>query len=409
MAEQINSVLVVCIDRDDDLGRKAGIQGPVVGKQKNLNAAAKLALRDPGESDANCMFAAVKKFEEVKSFYANVEVATLTGVGKTGFESDKRINEQLDSVLEKFPADAFVLVTDGAEDDQVIPILQSRAKIISKELVVIKQAKEVEGAYYAVKEALRDPLLAKIFFGIPGIVLLVLVLLPNAGSQVVMAGLGALLLLYGFGFWDRISAFFRTFSKSVTSQRTSFPFYLATLLVLSFGVLSAYNQFQASRETNLLIKGVDSAFIALFFAIISIELYLFGRSLDAVHAKRAYTLRRHFLTGTSTLLIWFILDSGKNVFVGKADLGVFLIVTLFSFGLFLIAFKASEVLDVRGKLTKLWVGLPVYDKSGKWVGKVESVAPTKKNLTYTLIKTKEKSTVETNKINYREGRVYLSA
>ena len=49
--------------------------------------------------------------------------------------TDKRINEQLDYVLDSFHADAFILVTDGAEDDQVIPILQSRAPIISKEII----------------------------------------------------------------------------------------------------------------------------------------------------------------------------------------------------------------------------------------------------------------------------------
>ena len=144
MAEKTKSVLVVCVDRDDDFGRKAGIEGPIIGKKANLNAAAKLALADPEDSDSNTVFAAVKKMQEAKKLYANVEVVTLTGAGKFGLESDKRINEQLDSVMEKFPADAFILVTDGAEDDQVLPILQSRAPVISKETLIIKQAKEIE-------------------------------------------------------------------------------------------------------------------------------------------------------------------------------------------------------------------------------------------------------------------------
>ena len=126
--------MIVCIDRDNDLGRKTTVQGPVIGREANLKAASKLALADPSEADANTMFAAVNKFDELKPKYPNLEIVTLTGVGKSGFESDKMINEQLDTVLEKFPAEGFVLVTDGAEDDQVIPILQSRAKIISKQI-----------------------------------------------------------------------------------------------------------------------------------------------------------------------------------------------------------------------------------------------------------------------------------
>ena len=74
--------------------------------------------------------------------------------------------------LENFPADGIILVTDGAEDDQTIPILQSRAPIISKETVIIKQAKEMESAYYSLKEALGDPDIARIVFLIPGIVIL---------------------------------------------------------------------------------------------------------------------------------------------------------------------------------------------------------------------------------------------
>ena len=86
MAEKTKSVLVVCVDRDDDFGRKAGIEGPIIGKKANLNAAAKLALADPEDSDSNTVFAAVKKMQEAKKLYANVEVVTLTGAGK--FEID---------------------------------------------------------------------------------------------------------------------------------------------------------------------------------------------------------------------------------------------------------------------------------------------------------------------------------
>ncbi|MDO8427830.1 MAG: DUF373 family protein, partial [Candidatus Diapherotrites archaeon] len=134
--EKPKTVIVVCVDRDNDLGRKTGIEGPVIGRARNVNAAKALALKDPTESDANTMFAAVKKLEEIKNEFPKIEVVTLTGKGKLGFASDKRINEQLDLLTEKFNIQGFVLVTDGMEDDQVIPLLQSRAKIISKETVI---------------------------------------------------------------------------------------------------------------------------------------------------------------------------------------------------------------------------------------------------------------------------------
>ena len=46
MAKDFENVLIICADRDNDLGKKADIAGPVIGRKANLNAAAKLALAE---------------------------------------------------------------------------------------------------------------------------------------------------------------------------------------------------------------------------------------------------------------------------------------------------------------------------------------------------------------------------
>ena len=56
-------LLIVCVDRDNDIEVKTGIKTPVVGKDLCLNAATKLALSDPEEADANAIFAAVKEYD----------------------------------------------------------------------------------------------------------------------------------------------------------------------------------------------------------------------------------------------------------------------------------------------------------------------------------------------------------
>lgn len=409
---RIGSVLVLCVDRDNDLGRKAGVSGPIVGRQANLNAAAKLALADPEDSDVNGLFAAVRKFDEVKALYQNAEIATLVGQGKTGMESDKKINEQLDAVMEKFPADGIVLVTDGAEDAQVIPILQSRAKIVSVETVVIKQAKQVEGAFYAIKEALKDPFLSKAFIGVPGIILVLLIALPFYGFnalQIIVGAIGVLMLLYGFGIYSATAGAVTGFTKSVSTQRVSFPFYIATLLVLAFGVVSAYSSFLMNQGLPIIELSLGSVFQLIFFIMLAAILFLLGKGIDAVHLKKAFYLRRYFLTGVSAILIWIILDSARTVFVGTADLGYFLLATGISFALFAIAFRASNALDVRGKITKLLVGLPVYNKTGEWVGKVEAVNAAKKSIDYLEIKTKKSQTAKKEEFFLAEGRIVLSS
>ncbi|MDO8647536.1 MAG: DUF373 family protein [Candidatus Diapherotrites archaeon] len=408
MADKTKSVLVVAVDRDDDFGRKAKISGPILGRKANLNAAAKLALEDPEDSDSNCTFAAVKKFQEAKKLYANVEVVTLTGVGKFGLESDKRINEQLDNVLEKFPADAFILVTDGAEDDQVIPILQSRAPIISKETVIVKQAKEIESTYYAIKEALKDPFLQKVVFGIPGILLLTIMILPTIGTQLVLGGFGVFMLIYGFGIFDWVAGIVRTITKSISTQRSSFPFYIATVFVFGFGIISSYTSFYANPAIDVISAGIEAVVQLVFFTFIASELFILGKTIDLIHFKRAYRIRNYFLSGIAIVLIWYILDSGRNVIVQKTDLYSFLIAIAISFAAFALSFKVSEAFDVRKKITKLLIGLPVYSKKGEWVGKVEDISKDKQSIEYSLIKGKEKARAKRTEFILKEGRILLS-
>ena len=50
--------LVITIDRDNDLGVKAGIRGPVIGRKATLTAALKLGIADPEESDTNAILGA---------------------------------------------------------------------------------------------------------------------------------------------------------------------------------------------------------------------------------------------------------------------------------------------------------------------------------------------------------------
>ena len=44
-------VLVLTVDRDNDLGIKTSIRGPVVGRRQVLTAALKLGIADPEERD----------------------------------------------------------------------------------------------------------------------------------------------------------------------------------------------------------------------------------------------------------------------------------------------------------------------------------------------------------------------
>ncbi|MBU1120754.1 MAG: DUF373 family protein [archaeon] len=405
MPSKYSKVMVLCIDRDNDIGRKTGIEGPITGRKNNLETATKLALADPGESDANCIFGAVKMFDEVKAFYPKTEIATLTGKGKKGFESDKKINEQLDEVMSKFNADAFVLVTDGAEDDQVIPIIQSRGPLISKETIYVKQAREVESAYYAVKEALKDPFLARIVFGVPGIILLLYFALGSLSFQLIALVFGAYLLLKGFGLEEKIIHSARELTANFSIQRTSFPFYIGSLFFLAFGVLTGYNSYLYYPIENSLLRivvSVQTTYVYLVIAVISI---IIGKSIDLLHFKKMHEIRRYFLYLVSVLLLWFILDSGTLVITKEADVIWFVSSIIGSFIVLLIAYQISYVFDVTRRITKLLIGLPVYSKDGKWMGKVADINAKEKSIQFEDLKGKNLVKLTKKKFVLREGRI----
>jgi len=55
-----SKTLIICIDGDDDVGMKAKVNTPILGRDDILAAATSLAIADPEEADANAMFGAIK-------------------------------------------------------------------------------------------------------------------------------------------------------------------------------------------------------------------------------------------------------------------------------------------------------------------------------------------------------------
>jgi putative membrane protein len=404
------NILVVNVDRDNDLGKKTGIQGPVIGRKACIKAAATLALKDPTESDANSIFGAVKKYDEIKQ-HANVEIAILTGVGKTGFESDHKIIEQLEAVLEKFPATGFVLVTDGAEDDQIIPILQGKGQIISKETIIVKQANEVESTYYTIKQALQDPDFARTFLLVPGIIILLWGILAYIGQEklfftsMLLIG-GSYLILKGSGLENKIVAAIESLIKSISLQRVSFPIYLLTIILFLFGIYQTIIEITINRPITISIYEAIGQII-LYLALSTIS-FIIGKIVDAIQLKKAYYLRKYFLSGSAVFIIWFTLDSARQVLANKpyADLSWFglnmMAATILAYG----AYKVSQLLDMRKKITKMLIGLPVYSKDGKWIGNVETVKK-KQGIEYKSNKTGKTNQLQTGEFTLSEGKIII--
>ena len=176
-ATTANKLLVICIDRDDDLGRKTGIPTPVVGRNACIEAAQRLALEDPEDADSNSIFFAVKTYEDLVSKGYEAQVITVTGVENRGVQADEKVASEIKSVLKKFSADGAVIVSDGEDDEMVIPVIQSVIPVISVQRVVMQVSRTIEHSYAVfgkfLKLVMYNPKYSKFFLGVPGILLLI--------------------------------------------------------------------------------------------------------------------------------------------------------------------------------------------------------------------------------------------
>ncbi|MDG6221749.1 MAG: DUF373 family protein [Candidatus Bathyarchaeota archaeon] len=210
-AAKSERVLILCVDRDDDIGMKAGINTPILGRKENVNAAASLALRDPEEADANAMFEAVRIYDNLKKSAKGQEeyqVATIAGSDLEGVEADRQLVLELTEVLEAFHATDVILVTDGYTDEMVLPLIESRVPVTSVRRVIIQHSKSIEesAAIFSryMKLLVENPRYSRIVLGLPGILLLVLGVLAifdyfAYAVQALVLIVGAFLVWRGFG------------------------------------------------------------------------------------------------------------------------------------------------------------------------------------------------------------------
>ncbi len=176
-ASSANRLIVICVDRDNDIGEKTGLTTPIIGRNSCIEAAQRLALEDPEDADSNSIFYAIKTYEDLVSKGYQTEVITVAGVKDRGVHADEKIAMEIKKVLEIFSANGAVIVSDGEDDESVIPIIQNVIPVVSVQRVVMKVSRSVEYSYAVFGKYLKmiayDSKYSKFFLGVPGILLLI--------------------------------------------------------------------------------------------------------------------------------------------------------------------------------------------------------------------------------------------
>lgn len=319
--------LVLCVDRDDDMGVKAHIISPIIGRQENLNAAVALALADPEDSDVNTTLGGIKIYDDLIKNGEEAEIVTLCGDIKLGKRSDEVIATQFDIVIREIEPDRVVLVSDGAEDEYIVPLITSRVPVDSIRRIVVKQRKSIEDTYYLIVRLMGDDKIQRrfllpiaillLFWGLTSI-LAASLNFPNIGMATILLIVGAYLLIRIFDLEESFMRLGRNMKSGIEKGYISTFTGLISLLFIIFVLLDGAVEMkmnpQHSFYEGLLIMMQSS----LWFLIGGGALYTLGRLMDT-YIRKGYwvsSIMMSFFTLISLGLWAHAILKISNYFIG---------------------------------------------------------------------------------------------
>ena len=316
----VKRTLVLTIDRDNDLGAKAGIRGPVVGRKKVLTAALKLGIADPEESDTNAILGALNKHDtlvDMSEESDQIEVAIITGDEKVGLKSDRIVSSQLEEVIKDFQPDKAILVTDGAEDESVLPIIQSQVMVEHVQKIIVKQSKGIEGTYYIIAKALDDPKWRAKMLVPLSIFLIILglgIMIPGGGILIGAMPflLGGYILAKGLGVDDTVARVMSDMRENVDAAMFSSLFWLGGAFTGILAIVSGWNEYLDANAESVSIPLVLDVFHSSLTWIMITFLLLIG-GLLLLRLKRGSFSGRMLVISAFAMVVYSWTDAALTI------------------------------------------------------------------------------------------------
>jgi len=244
------TTLVVCLDRNDDVGRKTGLRTPIVGWEAVRALVTDVGLADPEDSGVNSLLETLRVAQTLRDGDEDPVVAVVSGDRESMVSADRAVAHQLDELIAEHDPDSAVVVIDSAEDERLVPIVESRVQVDSVDRVVVRQARDIESTYYLLKQFLADEELRQTVLVPVGLTLLVFPMLatlvgPAEGAAAITTVIGLFLLYKGFSIDEVMTGVTRQVRESLYAGRVSVVTYVVaaglTLVGLFVGALGVSN------------------------------------------------------------------------------------------------------------------------------------------------------------------------
>jgi Predicted membrane protein len=314
----MKKTLILSVDRDNDFGEKAAVATPAIGIDDVCYAAMRLGSADPEDSDVNTVFAAIKIYNELTSEGKDAEVALICGDTKVGYKSDAAVIDELEEVLERVKPDRVILVSDGAEDEYVYPIISSRVPIDSVKKVYVKQAPGLEGSLYIISRMMRDSDKRRRFLAPLGWITMILgliVMMPalikllvsgdheavyDMNGGIIVFVLGVLFCIYAYDWMEKAHIQYIKMVGEVKSGNLGIIFTVIAIALFGTGLIFGAFDVIGMYENSIVYKCLTFASNMLWFLVFAVVCSGVGKFIDQYMTSK--TFNRSFMIGTITVL-----------------------------------------------------------------------------------------------------------
>ncbi|MFW6376494.1 MAG: DUF373 family protein [archaeon] len=204
------TTLVVCVDRSDGVGRTTGHETPVAGWEAVRSLVIDVGLVDPEDSAVNSLLEGLRVARDLQDGEGEEAVVAVVSGSGDSVNADRTVARQMDELIAEYAPDSAIVVIDSAEDERVVPIVESRVRVDSVDRVVVRQARDIESTYYLLKQFLADEELRQTILVPIGVALVVFPALsmvagPTIAIATITAVIGLFLLYKGFGIDERLT------------------------------------------------------------------------------------------------------------------------------------------------------------------------------------------------------------
>ncbi|WP_096393722.1 DUF373 family protein [Halorubrum trapanicum] len=306
------TTLVICVDRSGAIGRATNVPMPVAGWEAVRSLVTDAGLDDPEDASVNCLLESLRVARDLRDEREESVVAVVSAESDTAVGADRSIASQLDDLVDRYDPRAAIVVVDSAEDERVLPVVESRIPVDSVDRVVVRQARDIESTYYLLKQFLADEQLRSTIlvpFGVALLLVPALFAWFSAGEAIAgVAGLlGAALLYKGLAIDRFVAGMPERVREALYAGQVSVVTYVVAgglaLVGGFFGFLAASDLNPGSPR---LVEVVEFAYAAVpWFAVAGVTAAV-GRLLDELirdEGIRTPYLNLPFVIGAVALVV----------------------------------------------------------------------------------------------------------